>query len=400
MKRLGMLWLAGVFVLCAARQAAAIVEPEITPLAPQSWMVNIYAKDPLGFRNFMCKGALVSGRWVLTAARCSAYDPYRALEGSSISGEPEFVVIAAGSTTQVRVLDFVHSDDGLLGLMYLETPIAAAPLRVGTATEAALIGSAVQILGTESSKGVRDARFNPGSGLRMNCDIDGALYATGSSANGGAWCYLMSWPQTGATLFAARARVIDPAAPGAPDSEMDRLGGFDRSGARLYLDFRAGGSHPCHEDLGAPVLRTAADGSFEAVGVVTAVGMAAGLPLCGPILYNTFSSLAHYADFMFAAIAQKTFELKCPAAPEPELAYLEDGSARLHWQRVEGASGYRLHYTPHEGYAPIRSADLGNVLEYRATLPAGAQYSVAVTAYNAGCSSPVSGRLLVLAAGD
>lgn len=393
MKRFIQAWCAGMLMLLCTGQVAGIVEPEETQLQPQSWMVNIFATSRLGFRSFMCKGALISGRWVLTAARCSVYDPYRAIEGTQSSGDPQYIVTIAGSNTPVKVLDFVQSDDGLLGLMYLETPVVAAPLAVSTATEAQLIGTDVQILGTERSKGVRDARFNPNSGLRMNCDIGGDTYVTGSSENGGAFCYLMSWPVTGSTLYRARARIIDPEAPGAPDSEMDRYGGFDRSGKRLYLDFRVGGSHPCHEDLGAPVLRRTEDGSIEAVGVVTAVGMAAGVPLCGPMLYNTFSSTAHYRQFMLDAIAQKTFERHCPYAPEPQFEVLEDGSVRLHWEAVRGATGYRLHYTAHEGYVPIQSADLGNVLEYRTTLPAGAEYSVAVSAYNAACASPVSAPL-------
>jgi len=202
----------------------------------------------------------------------------------------------------------------------------------------------------------------------------------------------MSWPLTGSTLYRTRARVIDPLAPGAPATEMDRFGGFDRSGARLYLDFRVSGSYACHEDLGAPVLRESAEGTLEAVGVVAAVGMAAGLPLCGPVLYNTFSSLAHYRLFMQDTIAQKTFERECPAAPELLVDELEDGSMRLHWKRVSGATGYRLHYTTREGYIPIRTADVGNVLEYHASMPAGIQYTVALSAYNEDCSSPISDR--------
>jgi len=258
----------------------------------------------------------------------------------------------------------------------------------------------VQILGTERSAGVRDDSYNPATGARMNCSIDGAVFFVGSTANGGAFCYLMSAPKTGDTLYRTRARVIDPAAPGAPNSPIDVLGGFDRSGTRLYLDFRVTGSYPCHEDLGAPVVRTAEDGSLEAVGVVAAVGMAARMPLCGPALYNTFSSIAHHYDFIVETVARMTFEARCPREPEFSVEYPEEGGVRLYWDRVQGASGYRLHYTTREGYVPITSADLGDVSSFSASLPPGVSYGVALSAYNANCAGTVSESIVVESGGN
>ncbi len=383
-----------VLALACGQPARAVVAPEVTQLAPPGWMVNIYVVGPYNLRSYFCKGALISGRWVLTAARC-LYDPYKALDGAADDADPEYVVIAAGTSTPVKVIHFEQSEDFTLGLMQLETPINVMPLALSARTEAALLNTEVQILATERSKGVRDSRYNPGTGLRMDCDIDGATFFFGSSATGGAFCYLMSRPETGSTLYRARARVIDPAAPGSPNSPLDVLGGFNRSGVRLYLDFRQAGSYPCHEDLGAPVLRTLDDGSVEAVGVVAAVGVAAGLPVCSPALYNTFASVAHYRDFIVDTVAEKTFTAQCPEPPEVEVAYPESGGAELHWDAVSGATGYKLHYTTREGYVAIKTADVGNVLEFHADLPPGVYYTVALTAYNATCSSTVSQQVRV-----
>ncbi len=383
-----------VLLLACGQPARAVVEPEVTQLAPPGWMVNIYVLGTFNLRSYFCKGALISNRWVLTSARC-LYDPYKALDGAADDANPEYVVIAAGTSVAVRVIRFVQSEDFTVALMQLETPISATPLTLSAQTEALLLNTDVQILATERSKGIRDSRYNPGTGLRMDCDIDGAIFFFGASATGGAYCYMMSRPDTGSTLYRTRARVIDPAAPGAPNSPLDVLGGFNRSGARLYLDFRQAGSYPCHEDLGAPVLRTMDDGSVEAVGVIAAVGMAAGLPVCGPSLYNTFASVAYHLDFIVDTVAENTFVAQCPEPPEVDVLYPESGGVQLRWDAVSGASGYKLHYTTREGYVPIKSADVGNVVKFHANLPPGVYYTVALTAYNAMCSSPVSEQVRV-----
>jgi hypothetical protein len=357
-------------------------------LPVQAWMAQIYVDDDGTLREF-CKGALISAQWILTASAC-VYDPFEANGPERGESEPDYVVRFAGSDIVHEVESFVQSDDFVAGMMKLKAPVTIKPVAISKKSSKELLNANVFILGTESTAAIGDYVFSPNIGKRMYCRIGGEVFF-----RTGATCYVLAKSVKSTGLVETRAIVIDPKAPGAPNSSLDTWVPFDTSGSRLYLDFRAGSSYPCNEDLGYPVLRTNAAGTIELVGIVSGVGMAIGFPVCNPSLGNAFGTVSHYQDFIDTTIAQDAFNQLCPASPQPEVEYLGGNKVRLSWDPVAGAKGYRLMYTDQVGFRSFVALDVGNTTTISTEISVEPIYRVVLMAYNEVCSSPASDELAV-----
>jgi hypothetical protein len=368
--------------------STALVDPAPSSLLRQPWLVQIYVDDDGKLTDF-CKGALISAQWILTSGYC-VYDPFEALGPRRDQTGAKYVVRFAGSDQVHKVTDFVPSSDLLAGMMKLETPVAIQPLSVSKKSAAELRNVNVFILGNETTAAVGNVYFNPDFGKRMDCSINGQTFYTT-----GAICYVLARAVKGSTQLETRAVVIDPAAAGSPNSALDVFKPFDMSGKRLYLDFRADRSYPCHEDLGAPILRMTESGTVEMVGIVSGTGMAIGMPLCNPTLGNVFGTVSSQQSFIDGMLAQGAFDAVCPPTPDPEVAYTGGRKVRLSWDPVAGATGYRLFYATKVGYEPYLALDVGNKTEIDTEIQYEPIYRVAMVAYNDVCTSPISDELTV-----
>lgn len=386
MKRLD-LWLFSLLSL-AAGPVAALVDPEVTQQMVPGWMADIHVVLKRQNRTTeFCKGVLIAPQWVLSAASCE-FDPGRVREDEQ--GEPEYIVKLGPNADVVEVEEFYPSDDYSVALLRIALPSEATPLPLTGKTAAELLGQEAVIFGRQSSLPVMHAFYNPAvTAPSALCQVNGKDFSID-----GAFCYLLTRKTNANTLFRTRARIIDPLATTAPATALDKLVKPDSTGYLMYLDFRDNRSYPCHEDIGAPVLVQNGN-SYEIAAVVTGVGMTASVPICGMSLANEFVSIDGAREFIEQTMAGYDFEASCPIAPEPEVTYTGNNGITLKWDAVKGATGYKVHYTGDHGHVPISTVDVKGRTDVATVIAPGVEYLVAVTAYNANCSSELSDPLPV-----
>jgi Trypsin/Fibronectin type III domain len=362
----------------------ALVTPVATQLQVPGWMADIYVWVEADNRAYeFCKGALIASQWVLSAGSC-LHDPNRYLD--DVQGDPEYMVKLGPNGDLVEVEEFFPADDYSVGLFRIVLPSEAQPLPVSTKTAAQLLAAEVTILGRQSTEPVYDTYYNPGvAAVTASCKVNGVEYFIE-----GAFCYLLTKPTKAFTLFKTNATIIDPAATGAATTALDKTVKIDKTGKQLYIDFRTQRSYPCYEDVGAPVLVNTGPDSYEIAGVVTGVGMTVGLPVCGMSLANVFVSAEVVREFIDRTTATYEFSQRCPAAPKPTVSYVGGKAISLRWKPVRTATGYKVHYTSQHGQVPITTVTVSSQTQINTEIESGADYLVAVTAYNANCSSPLS----------
>lgn len=387
-----MQWLARALLPAIAAPSLALVDPEVTPQLAPGWMADIHVVLERQNRTTdFCKGVLIAPQWILSAASC-VYDPNRVLDDEQ--GKPEYIVKLGPNADVVEVDGFFPSDDYSVGLFHIALPSEAAPLPLTDKTAAQLAGKEAVIVGRQSSLPVMHSYYNPGvTAPSALCQVNGKDFAID-----GAMCYLLTKTTNANTLFRTRSIIIDPLAANAPATALDKTVKPVTTGSQLYLDFRQSQSYPCHEDLGAPVLVQNGSG-YEIVAMVTGVGIATALPVCGMSLANKFISIAGARAFIDRTLAAYDFSAACPAAPKPEVVYTGGNEITLRWPPVRGASGYKLHYTGDHGRRPITTVDMKARTDAHTAIEPGIEYLVAVTAYNANCSSALS-ELLPVNLGD
>ncbi|MES2606173.1 MAG: hypothetical protein V4603_14655 [Pseudomonadota bacterium] len=368
--------------------ALALVNPDITSIPVPGWMVEIHGVlERQGRTAELCKGVLIAPQWVLSTTTCR-FDPNRVLDDEQ--GETRYVAKLGPNEDSVGVEEFFQSDDGTIALLRIELPSEATPLPLSTQTSAQLMGQQAVIFGKQTSLPVRHDFYNPNViAPAASCQVNGTDFAIE-----GAFCYLLTKPARAFTLYQTRATIINPTMGGAPSTALDRAARIDTSGKQLYLDFRQSLSYPCHEDVGSPVLVKNSTG-YEIAGVVVGVGMTGFLPICGMSLANQFVSIAHARKFIDETMASYDFSATCPTRPEVDVFYLAGNEISVAWNPVKGATGYKLHYTTRHGHEPITTLDAKGRTAVDTTIAPGADYLVAVTAYNTHCSSELSELLPV-----
>jgi hypothetical protein len=381
-------------VLCLLLRALpvlALVDPVPTAKSPPGWMavIQLWSKSDNSFHQF-CKGALIAPQWVLSSGLCMI-DPNHYLDNLYPGDDPSFWIKLGPNGDLVEVEKYYFSDDYRIALFRIALPSADAPLPLTARTASQLLGSQITIWNKEKSLAVSNSFFNPGNtGVLATCQMSGTDFQIT-----GAYCYLLTKVTSSTSLYQTTATVIDPKGSSAPTTPLDQAATIDTSGKQLYLDFRSALTYPCLEDVGAPLLVKAADGSDEIAGVVGGVGADGGMSICGMSMYNVFPSAAAIKSFVDQSYASYDFASLCPAIPVPVVTYTSDTGISLQWNKVKGALGYRVHFTTRQGQVPIATVDVQTQTTINTVLAHATDYLVAVTAYNASCSSALSKTLAV-----
>lgn len=382
MSRFRLLFFAGLF--CSMSVSQAIVDPVPADIPEQDWMANVLIKGERS-KNFslLCKGSLIHEYWVLSSTDCLT-DALEIIHDFVGSDAAEFAVALGNLGGFFRVEERITSPDGNSMLLRLDRPSDNKPIDILYRTPAQLEGVQVRIFGNESSASFADNFYNPTGQQAVSCEIEGKDFFSD-----GRMCYVTSTLDYSIFPLMARGRVIDPLSADAPDSPLNAAISPDTSGDRFYVDFSENNSHPCHEDLGAPVIATVA-GEPVQVGLLVAAGMPTRVPLCNGSFYNHMISLKAQQDFIEQSIAKGEFAQRCPSKAELKFEQLSGSSIRLYWSEIDKAEGYKILATAALGYEPIQAIDLGDVLELSVELELGTTYSLALQGYNSQCTGKMS----------
>lgn len=369
--------------------ATALVDPLEADIPEQDWMVNVLVK---GYRSpyyaQFCKGSLIHPYWVLSSAAC-LIDPRNILTRAVGPDAAQYAVDLGNLGGLYKVEERRISADGTAMLLRLNRPATRSPIRLLYSAPADLRGVQLRIFNRESSLGLGHGLYNPKGRLTVTCQVDGAQFF----ANG-RMCYVLSAINYESRQLMARGRPVDPRSGNAPRHPLNPLVTLNTNGNRLYLDFSEQDAYPCHEDMGAPIVATQG-GQLVQVGLVVAVGMATGVPLCNDSFANYLTTLDGLQEFIEGAIASGEFSRQCPARPELKFERLSGNRVRFYWEEIHAAQGYNALFTRRLGYAPIERVDLGNLHDLAVSLDSGTTYTLAVQAYNADCTSLLSPTVTV-----
>ncbi len=388
MKRL---WCVAIyFCLLQLFPVLALVSPEQADIQEQDWMANILIKGSLSERySLFCKGSLIDAYWVLSSPACFN-DAFGIIDRAVGSDKAEYAVALGNLGGLFRVEERLISTDGNAMLLRLERPADNTPIKVLHYKPAQLKGVQIRIFNNESTASLADSVFNPVGDLPVTCRIGARLFF-----DDGKMCYVVSKQEYSIFLQMARGRIIDPLAADAPVSPLNSAFIPDTSGDRLYVDFSERNSHPCHEDLGSPIVATL-NGELVQVGLVVAAGMATGIPLCNGSFFNNLISLDEQRDFIESSISKGKFAQQCPAKTVLKHEKLSKTQVRFYWDEIYQAEGYRVLFTTALGYEPIQSVDLGNITEVSVNLEPDTTYSLALQAYNSSCTGVMSRPISVV----
>ncbi len=144
----------------------------------------------------------------------------------------------------------------------------------------------------------------------------------------------------------------------------------------------SGGKDTCFGDSGGPLL--ADDGSgIQRLAGITSYGQS-GCAASG--FYGVYTRVSRYAQWVS--------DTACSQSEKPgqaELALVVAGNtATANFTSVDNALGYRLYYAPGPEMTPIKYLDLGGRTSFSTHLTSGADYFVAIQAYNGICLGPYS----------
>lgn len=366
-----------------------LVNPKPSQTNHADWFAFIFAVDETYDSNYVvCSGVLIDPNWVLSSRGC-LLDPYETLEILSTQNEIRYRVEIWGELGLFEVVDSIPSPDGRLVMHKLNRPSAVSPIRRSLLTPEALLNTQVEVPGFFTSEDLGNVDYNPDGNVKVTCRVQGELYIYDNS-----YCYVLSPERFSYFPNGVFGSIIDPTQSGPLTVPLDKGFEPELEDDEIYINFETG-SFPCHEDLGSPVVASI-NGETRLVGVVTYVGIAAGLSICADTLYNTFSSTSYYDDFIRQTLLRDAFDSDCPSTTRLRLEEQSDHFIRLHWEPQSSATGYKILYSLRLGYEAIQEADLGDVTEVRTQVSPDTEYHVSLLAYNDRCTSQPSDPVTIL----
>lgn len=370
---------------------SALIRPELTfQLNPPEWMAIITVQqESTGSFFAVCNGSLIERQWVLAGVSC-AFDPFETIQNLSRGSEPKFFVFIGSNTEPYEVENTIFSPDFDLQLYKLNRPATETPIKRTSLSADELNGTEVKIYNLYTSEPLGNSSWAPEGEINTECTINGAAFFSD-----GRICYLLSPIALLTRLGSATATVIDPSSSDAPATALNQFANLNETGAELYLKFEENGSYPCYEDAGSGIIAEI-DGEEQLVGVVSRIGVAAGMPLCNNSFLNTFAATSHYESFILESLAQGDFDSACPSSTTLRMDKVGENGVRLHWDALDSVVGYRLFYTTDLGYVAIESADVGSVTEISTQLDPATTYTVALQAYNDQCTGALSEPISIL----
>lgn len=144
-----------------------------------------------------------------------------------------------------------------------------------------------------------------------------------------------------------------------------------------------GGIDTCEGDSGGPLMVYDPERKMWRQAGLTSFGEAE----CGaPGFYGAYTRLDMYKSFITETICTAD---QIPPAPILNLS-TNGQTVTANWTVSNKATGYRLNYAPFPSLAPISSGELDASGSLSVTLPKGAAYYVAISAYNNNCRSNFS----------
>lgn len=371
-------------LLYQAPTGSALINPVPYAGATPPWMVSVLVttESSENFYSF-CSGSLIQKYWVLAANTCFS-DHFKVLENYIGDKVPIFVAYFESNGKAIEVEEVVKSPDNTLAMFKLKEPATVTPISIAFTATRDLLTSQASILGFKTSSALSNNLFNPAGNLPAACRISGTPFI-----KSGTFCYILSYPSVSTELKVTTGVIFDPSKETGSLTTLDSFEKVDTSGRKIYINFSSSNSYPCAEDLGAPVL-VEQNGQLVQVGMVFAVGSVIGLPMCSGSIVNYFASLSLYEDFITSTIALSEPELLCPATPRLYASIINSNRVALAWTKVSGASGYQALVTTSVGFEPIQVFDLGNINQLSTTVDPSKVYTLAVQAYNASCTGPMS----------
>ncbi len=335
-------------VLCSAWAETRIINGSRSQSDDWPWMVAIISSDSSPSTGQFCGGTLIHPSWVLTAGHCADGETIDTIE--VVLGQPD-LNDNQGEIVGIRQI-IRHPDYDY----HPENPNADLAL--------------LQL----------DKPYTQSAVLRVADNYSGPAPA-GSSAT------VIGWGLTNANVKSSFSDVLrQTEVPIASNEVCNQSYDGDVTEKMLCAGYEKGGTDACVGDSGGPLVVETQTG-WQQVGIVS---WGEGCAL--PNYYGVYTRVPSFLEFVAKQVCESG-----DIPPTPQLEVKIDGyNATASWNRVVGAQGYQFYYAPYsnpigdETFNNIRSFDVGNDIQLSAHLMSGANFYVAVRAYNGNCYSGYS----------
>jgi hypothetical protein len=363
----------------------AVVDSEPADIEVQGWMVDIVAKGSQQSEYaFFCRGSLIDEYWVLSSGYCFD-DPLEVLRYYVGPDELQLAASMGFSTGEtIEVADWSFLAGGDLVLLRLKSASEETPVELQFAETEGLYGSDVRVYSDAISSNLGNAVYNQDGIDEVNCWVNNNFFYSN-----GYLCYVLSPVNYSPLLQMVRPAVMSPEEEIPNNYLNDVFSELLPTSPYLSLNYQERGGYLCYEDIGSPVIRKI-DGESVQIGVVVALGITAGMPLCNNSLINYVRVLEGDEAEMDSVMIEHQFDQVCPPAVAMNYEEIAEGRFRFYWSEADGVEGYKVLYTTARGYEPVQSLDIGLINEVTADLAPGVTYSLALQAYNSSCTGPMS----------